>query len=346
MLVCAPTPCRAVDTEMPDYHLQFTVESCLTSATDTTIHHDGNNVTLLFSQRVVGDPYVRVQTEIEAANNRDAQARASTTLLPPILDALAFTTGTPLLLVECELILKDETGSAPRRAIYVGHRKMPTKIALSQEAITEATKVLEKEPLRLPICWHRYALHRQLALDQFIFNWLSFEALAGDADIPSRCPKCGETLEHCGEPVSHRGSSKARAAEIYRSANPETSINEFNNRIWNAARNKVFHGRSYPSPSYLTELASTSVSLRKSAEKQIAQTVEIPNERPYHRYEELFRVFFFIEWNTSDPNRRFATDWPKPVLAHRTAIAELNQVFMEPAPDNLSFLDYAQSSNW
>src|SRR5712664_3742677 len=329
---------------MPAYHLQFTVESCLTMATDTTIHHDSNNVTLLFSKRVAGDPYLRVQTEIEAANNREAQTRASTTLLPPILDALAFTTGTPLLLVECELILKAETGSVPRRAIYVGHKKTPTKIGLSQEAVTEAIKVLGKEALKLPICWHRYALHRQLALDQFIFNWLSFEALAGDADIPSRCPRCRQALEHCGEPVSHRGSSKARAAEIYRSANPETSINEFNNRIWNAARNKVFHWRSYPSPSYLTELASTSVSLRKSAEKQIAQTVEIPNERPYHRYEELFRVFFFIEWNTSDSNQKFATDWPKAVLAHRTATAELNHVFMEPAPENLSFLDYAQSS--
>jgi len=331
---------------MPVYHLQFTAESCLTKATDTTVRHEGTDVKFLFSKKEAGDKYVRVQTEIEAANNREAQARASTSLLPPILDALAFTTGTPLLLVECELILKDETGSLSRRAIYVGHKKTPTKIDLSDEAVAEATKVLQIADVKLPVCWHRYALHRQLALDQFIFNWLSFEALAGDADIPSRCPKCGEAIEHCGRAVSHRGSSKTRAAEIFRAANPETSVGEFNKKIWDTARNKVFHGRSYPSPAYLTGLVPISESLRKAAEKQIAQIAGIPPERPYHRYEDLFRVFLFVEWNTSDSKQRFASDWPKTALIRRTANAELNKVFMEAVPDSLTFPDYIQSASW
>jgi len=333
---------------MPTYLLQFTVESCLTKPTDATINRDGVDVTFLFSKRQTNDKYVRAQMKLEAVNNRDAQAKASTDVLPPLLDALAYTTGTPLLLVECELILKDEHGNVPRRAIYVGRKASPTKIALTDEALAEAGKVLQIESLKLPICWHRYALHRQLTLDQFIFNWLSLEALAGDADIPSRCRnhKCQKELEHCGLPVFHRGTSKTRAAEIFRAANSEVSVSQFNSKIWDTARNKVFHGRSYPSPAYLGQLASTSESLRKAAEREIADVAEIPHQRPYYRYEDLFRVYFFVEWNTTAPAQQFAADWPQALLASRTAKAELNQVFMEAAPENATFLDYAQSATW
>ena len=87
---------------MPTYLLQFTVESCLTKATDVTIKRDGVDVMFLFSKRQTDDKYVRAQTKLEAVNKRDAQAKASTDVLPPLLDALTYTTGTPLLLVECE----------------------------------------------------------------------------------------------------------------------------------------------------------------------------------------------------------------------------------------------------
>jgi hypothetical protein len=331
---------------MRTYLLQFTVESCLTKTTDVTINHDGVDVTFLFSKRQPADKHVRTHMKLEAANSREAQGKASTDVLPPLLDALTFTTGTPLLLVECELILKDEHGSVSRRAIYVGHKASPTKIALTDEAVAEAAKVLNVESLKLPVCWHRYALHRQLTLDRFIFNWLSLEALAGDADIPSRCPKCHKELECCGLPISHRGSSKTRAAEIFHAANSAVSVGEFNSKIWNTARNKVFHGRSYPSPAYLGELASTSELLRKSAEGRIAEVAGTPGQKPYYRYEDLYRVFFFVEWNTSTPEQEFAADWPQAVLASRAAKAELNQVFMEATPENVTFLDYKHSAAW
>ena len=123
-------------------------------------------------------------------------------------------------------------------------------------------------------------------------------------------------------------------------------MSEFNSKVWNTARNKVFHGRSYPSPAYLGELATTSESLRKATERRIAEVAEIPHQRPYYRYEDLYRVFFFVEWNTSVPEQQFAADWPQAVLASRTAQAELNQVLMEAAPENATFLDYAQSATW
>lgn len=146
--------------------------------------------------------------------------------------------------------------------------------------------------------------------------------------------------------TSHRGSSKTRAAEIFCAANSGTSVSQFNSKVWNTARNKVFHGRSYPSPAYLGELASTSESLRKAAERRIAEIAGIPQQRAYYRYEDLYRVFFFVEWNTSAPEQQFAADWPQALLASRTAKAELNQVFMEAAPENATFLDYAQSATW
>lgn len=332
---------------MPLYRLQFTAECCLVNGKDVTLQYDGADITFLFSKKDDADRYVRVQTELEAPNNREAQTRAASTLLPPVLDALSFATGTPLLLAECELILKDEGGSGARRAIYVGHKKTPTKVPLAESAIADAGKLLQNKGLRLPLCWLRYALHRHLALDQFVFTWLAFEVLAGDADIPSRCPKCMQEVQHCGSALTHRGASKERAAQIFQSANAETSIREFKNAIWDKARNKVFHGRNYPQPGYLMELFTIAGSLRKAAEKVIAETAGIPEGRPHHRYEELFRVFLFVEWNTSDPAKKFADDWPKAALVERTAKAELNRVFAEAPPANVTFLDYAtQSPAW
>jgi len=137
---------------------------------------------------------------------------------------------------------------------------------------------------------------------------------------------------------------KNRAADLFRSANPETSVSEFKSKIWNSARNRVFHGRSYPEPGYLTELFSISTSLRKAAEKEIAQIAGVPEAKSHYRYDELFRVFLFVEWNTNDPSQKFAADWPEAALTQRTAMAELNRVFAEVRPKELTFLNYAADS--
>ena len=332
---------------MPLYRLQFTAESCLTNNADITVPYKGTEVKFLFSQRGIDDRYVRVQADVEAQNNREAQSKASSELLPPVLDALAFSTRTPLLLIECELTLKNETGNEWRRAVYVGHKKIPTKIALHGEAVSETVKLLQSEASRLSQCWYRYALDRKLTLEQFVFNLQAFEALAGDADIPSRCPVCGEEIVHCGKRITHRGTSKERAAEIFCSANPETTVAEFKRKVWNTARNRVFHGRSYPDPAYLGEVYAISESVRKAAEKQIARLAGVAEERPHYRYEKLFRVVFFVEWKTADINQAFASDWPQAVLIERTKIAELGTVFAGAPPENVNFLNYqSQSTDW
>jgi hypothetical protein len=331
---------------VPRYRLRFTAESCLTNATDVTLSHGGVNFEFLFSKRSPVDDYLRIDLEVEDINNRQAQNRANSILLPPALDALSFATGTPMLLKECELILKDEAEKDFRNAIYVGHKKRPTKIALQDGAIGEASKLLQCDPVKLAVRWHRYALDRQLPLEQFIFNWLSFETLAGDAKIESRCPSCRETLSHCDELVTHAGSSKVRAAEIFCAANPATTTKEFTTRVWNTARNRVFHGRAYPDPAFMTELFAISQSLRKASEKQIASIAGVTGGKPNHRYEDLFRVFYFIRWHTADSTERFASDWPETILAARVASAEIDRVITGPPPAILDFLDYLKSGDW
>ena len=335
------------NSEMPLYRVQFTAESCLTNDTDITVPYKGIEVRFLFSKRGADDRYVRVQADLEAQNNREAQSRATKELFPPVLDALSFATRTPLLLIECELILKDETGNKLRRAVFVGQKKIPTKIPLHSDAVPETIKLLQAGGLRLSQCWYRYGLDRELALDRFVFNWQAFETLAGDADIPSRCPVCMEEIVHCNKKIAHRGTSKDRAAKIFCSANPQTSVGEFKRKVWNTARNRVFHGRSYPEPAYLAEAYAISESVRKAAEKQIAQLAEVTEQRPHHHYDQLFRVFLFVEWNTADISQAFASDWPEAELVRRTRMAELGRVFTGAPPVNVTFLDYAsQSTDW
>src|SRR6266478_1271565 len=108
---------------MPQYLLRFRVESCLTRLQDLTVSYGEHHITFLFSQKRPEDTHVYVRVSLEAANNRLAQEIASSKIVPPVLDALSFSTGTPLLLGECDLILKDEAGSQTRRAIYVSNRR-------------------------------------------------------------------------------------------------------------------------------------------------------------------------------------------------------------------------------
>jgi len=190
---------------MPLYLLRFKIETCLAHNQDLTVDFDGYQPVFLFSKKTPQEEQVIAQVEMEAASGEAAWNRTASGLLPPILDAISFATGTPLLLRDCELVLKDETGSKKRRALYVGHRHVPSLVPLQQDEIDEAKKILASgEGVRLPLCWHRYALDRELAHEQFVFNWLAFEALAGDTDVTSRCSLCHEELQHCGRAVSQK----------------------------------------------------------------------------------------------------------------------------------------------
>ena len=334
---------------MPRYLLRFKVETCLAYDQDLTVDFEGHQPSILFSEKTPEEKYVITQVELEAANNREAWDAAASTLLPPILDALSFATGTPLLLRDCELVLKGEDGSNTRRALYVGHRHVPSIAQLRTIEIEEAKQILAAgEGLKLPLSWHRYALDRQLVLEQFIFNWLAFEALAGDTDVPTRCPKCHEEMKHCGGAISHRSSNKAAARQIFQAAHPQTTDQEFNSQIWNKARNYVFHGRRYPDPKYLLHLLKHSQEIHTAVDRRIDEILGLTNRlRPHRGYETWYRRFMFVEWTTQNPPDRFASDWPAAHLAEMTEEEDPNGPAHQAATaDGVSLLDHRESERW
>jgi hypothetical protein len=328
---------------MPLYLLRFKIETCLTHDQDLTVDFGGHQPVFLFSEKTPPDGQVIAQVEMDADSSEAAWNEAASGLLPQILDAISFATGTPLLLRDCELVLKDEAGSKKRRALYVGHSHVPSLVPLQQDAFDEAKKILASgEGVRLPLCWHRYALDRELALEQFVFNWLAFEALAGDTDVTTRCPLCHEELAHCGRAVSHRSSSKIVARQIFQAAHPGTTDQYFNNEIWNKARNYVFHGRRYPEPKYLGELSIHTRRLHTAFDRHISEVLGLKHRlRPHRGYETFFRRFIFFEWETKQPAAKFANDWPTTHLAKMTDEEDPNGPDHQAAiADGVTFLDY------
>ena len=87
---------------MPRYLLRYRVQTCLTEKKDVDLTLDGHRAVFLFGQKLPHDTAVLVQIELDAANNREAQTLAASFVLPQILDSLSFSTGTPLLLQNCE----------------------------------------------------------------------------------------------------------------------------------------------------------------------------------------------------------------------------------------------------
>jgi len=332
---------------MPRYLLRFRVVSCLTYNQDLKVSYGEHQTTFLFSKKRPEDNHVCIQVDLQATNNRLAQQIASSKIVPPILDALSFSTGTPLLLRECDLILKDEAGAQVRHAIYVESRQKPRRVPLTPDAVQDVSRILSFNGApRLPLCWYRYALDRRLVPEQFVFQWLAFEGLAGDADIPSRCPKCREVLNHCETEVTHRGSNKIAAREIFRAANPDTTASEFNARIWGDARNSVFHGQKYPEPEYLAALSSLTNLLSKATSEQIIKRFRLTQRETRRlRCDEENLICLFIQWGTRDPRLRYASDWPERVLQQiareeRDGIAAASRM-------GIDLLDYnADSPEW
>ena len=303
---------------MPEYRLAYRVKTPLTSAKDVCLDSSSGKVKLLFSQKI--GVSLLAQVDVEAAHYSEAQATAAGPVIPPILDALSFTTGTTSLLGECEITLKKETGMRKRRGIYVGQRAVPRSMALSDEALQQAERVLSNhDGPTLPLCWFRYSHQRDLTLEKFVFAWLGFEELAGDTDISSQCPRCKE-------PLTHRGANKEHAWEVFHDANPTVERRHFDREIWGRARNSLFHGGRYPSPEFLSFLAGTTPQIQKAVERELRKAFAIePAWTTQKGPEELFRVFLFFEWETTDPDTDFATDWPEKELRAIVGDADLDQ---------------------
>ncbi len=154
----------------------FYVRTSLQFQKDVSFESKGKKVLFLFSQRGE-ESTTRVRVDVEAGNYREADVAAQD-VLQPVLDAVSFSTGTPLLARHWDFILKGEAGSKTRKAIWREFGKEPAPHRLTERAIDEVQQILVQTEESLELCWHRYSLQRNLILDRFVFQRLAFEALA------------------------------------------------------------------------------------------------------------------------------------------------------------------------
>jgi hypothetical protein len=183
---------------------------------------------------------------------------------------------------------------------------------LTQRAIDEAQQILaHARGSALELCWHRYALQRNLILDRFVFQWLAFEGLAGKRQIATICPECKKEVAHCEKPISHEGSDGNKAHELFSRIEPDISAAEFKRDIWGRTRNAVFHGTKYPSTEFLSRLTSLSPKLRKACDSELNLRYELGDQpRPTQDLELHIYRFNMFEWQTANPEKEFANDFP------------------------------------
>lgn len=320
---------------MPTYRLRYTVETRIQHHEDVSFRVQGHEAVFLFSRDPKDGDSVDVQIEVEADNARSAEARASCNLLPPVLDALSFAAGAPLILSECNLVLKREAGVRRRRALYVSIERTSPAAFVTGTQIGEAQAILDREGgPTLSLLWHRYALHRQYVLERFLFQWLSFESLAGTIEVRLACPECGHIR-------THAGTNRIRAYEIFSACHRNVSVRDFNRDIWGRARNAVFHGVAYPDSEFLGRLVGLGNELRVACRDSLAQRYGLPREHRIDRGQEVsWRRFVFVEWETANPETHYADDFPEASVAALVSGGDQHQPGQGAAPQpEFSLLD-------
>jgi hypothetical protein len=266
------------------------------------------------------------------------------------MDALSFAAGSPLLLLHWDFIVKGETGSKTRRAIWCEKRAEPAPLRLTEKAIEEAQQILkEEEESGLELCWHRYALQRNLILDRFVFQWLAFEGLAGKKQIATICPKCKTEVTHCEKRLSHEGSDRDNAYQLFVRIESKASPTEFKRQIWERSRNAVFHGTKYPSPNFLRGLNSLSSKLRKACDAELNRRYKLEDcPRPTQDIDLHVYRYNMFEWQTAKAEDAFANDFPWEAVNKEfgnMGAAEIRSASPETWPFKLLNFN-TESQNW
>jgi hypothetical protein len=334
---------------MAAYRLRYVCETSLLFGEDVSLTVRGKNIHFLFSQKQPTENSVCILVDAEAEHYQQADLKAQS-ILQPALDALSFSTGSPLLLEQWDFIIKEETGSKARRAIWCKKRREPAPLRLIPRAVDEAQKMLaEGGESGLELCWHRYAVQRGLILDRFVFQWLAFEGLAGTSQIPTTCPQCGSEVTHCEKPISHEGSNGDQAYQLFSRIEAAGCAREFRRDIWGKTRNSVFHGSKYPSPEFLSRLHSLTPKLRQACDVELGKRYKL-DEQPRPVRDPEFHIYRYnmFEWETATPENAFAEDFPWEAVNKEfgnMAPEEVRAGFPDTWPFKL--LDFArESAGW
>jgi hypothetical protein len=320
------------------YSIRYVCEGSLTSKKGLSLSFEEREVRFDLSAPGSEGHRLRVTLEVEGTAWQDADINAQK-IIQPCLDALSFSTGQPLLLLYWELILKDESGSESRKALCFEASEHPAHFELNETVLGEAQAILNREPEPvIDLCWHRYALHRTLTLDRFVFQWLAFESMAGEAQIERKCEKCGH-------PFSHAGSNRNEAMRIYRSAEPEATEKEFKREIWGKDRNTVFHGDRYPAPAHLQRLNSVTPKLRRACEMEIERRFELaPQQRRVGTPAVYLHRYNMFGWKTAAPGSQFATDFPWDEVQREFFGRPPGSVWVSVPSERFTTLDFVKDS--
>lgn len=330
---------------MATYLFRYVCETALQSEKDASFEYEGHSVVFAFSQQESGKSRCHVSVEVEAADWTEGESRAQS-FVQPVLDAVAFATGSPLLLQHWDFILKDENGST-RRALWCEKTGRPVRFQLAESAIEDVRRILSQNRRpALELCWHRYALQRTLILDRFVFQWLAFEGLAGSRQIPTVCPHCGQEVTHCEKSLLHEGSDRQNAYRIFAQVDSSISIQEFTREVWGRARNSVFHGRKYPEPELLRMLNGLSPNLRRACESEFNRVYGLAGTpRPTGALESHNYKYNMFEWQTANAQDRFAGDFPRDFVTKEFANRRDGEVWVaDPSTWPIKLLDFEKDS--
>jgi hypothetical protein len=334
---------------MPTYRLRYVCETSLQSETDVSLDHRGTRIVFLFSKTKPAKNAVHVVLDADAANYREADIAAQM-IVQPTLDAISFATGTPLLMQYWDFIIKNEASNGTRRALWCEKGQEVAPVRFGETAVRESQQILSSdEGSTLELCWHRYALQRTLTLDRFVFQWLAFEGLAGKKQIPTVCPRCQKEVTHCDLSLSHEGSDRGKAYELFSKIDSAITAKQFKEDIWWRARNAVFHGSTYPSPKLLLDVHTLSPKLRRACDAEFNKRYNFPDQpRPSQNLEFHVYKMNMFEWKTANAEVAFADDFPWEALNKEFGNMRMGEVrarFPETSP--LVLLNFNKdSANW
>jgi hypothetical protein len=323
---------------LPKYSIRYVCETPITAEQEFHFTVEGQKVKLHFRPQLTERGSAYLTLVIEAANWRDADMKAQR-VLQPILNALTFCTGQSTLLLYWDLILKDEAGSRPRRALWFHKSEALNHFNLREGLAEEVQKLLDsKLESDIALCWHRYAVQRDLTLDRFVFQWLAFESVAGQTPVNRPC-------ENCGHVFTHQAADRVSAFRMLRAVDPNITEKEFKRDVWGRDRNGVFHGSKYPSPEHLRRLNELTPKLRKACENETSRRVGLEDrQRPMGETHTHFYLTQFIQWNTDKIDRQFAADFPADAVAKEFTGREVGAAWMSLPSDQFTTLNFPKDA--
>ncbi|MFZ0662493.1 MAG: hypothetical protein WAM66_07375 [Acidobacteriaceae bacterium] len=321
---------------MPKYSIRYVCETPITAEQEFDFTVEGQKATLNFTPQLTELGRAYLTLVIEAASWRNADVKAQG-VLQPIMNALTFCTGQSTLLLYWDLILKDEAGSETRRALWCHKSETLNHFNLREGLAEEVQKLLDNK-LDIALCWHRYAVQRDLTLDRFVFQWLAFESLAGQTLVNRPCEKCGHIFEH-------QAADRISAFKMLLAIDPDITEKEFKRDVWGRDRNGVFHGSKYPNPEHLWRLNKLTPKLRTACEKETSRRVGLEDrQRPMGETHSHFYFIHFIQWNTNEIDSQFVRDFPADAVAKEFTGREMGAVWMSVSSEQFTTLQFPKDA--